>query len=68
MRESKEHVNYTLTTDLDLELEDGWKIYTYCKAELNGPSKSTEHALAILENGTFEVSENTNTYVADCIV
>jgi len=66
MRESKEHVNYTLTTDLDLELEDGWKIYTYCKAELNGPSKSTEHALAILENGTFEVSENTNTYVADC--
>ncbi|ABR55057.1 conserved hypothetical protein [Methanococcus vannielii SB] len=66
IRESKEHVNYLLTTDLNLNLEEGWKIYTYCTVEFNGPSKSVEHALAILENGTFEISENTNTYVTDC--
>ncbi|MBA2862510.1 methanogenesis marker 3 protein [Methanococcus maripaludis] len=66
MRESKENINYEITTDLDKEIQDDWKIYTYCKAEFDGPSKSTEHTLAILENGTLEISENTNTYVADC--
>lgn len=66
MRESKENIDYEVTTDLDKEIQENWKIYTYCKAELNGPSKSTEHALAILENGTLEISEHTNTYVTDC--
>lgn len=66
IRESREKIDYLLTTDLNTKLEDNWKIYTYCEAELDGPSKAVEHVLAIMESGYIEVSERTNTYMADC--
>ena len=66
IRESKEKIDYIITTDLNTELEDGWKIWTYCEAELNGPSKTVEHALALMEDRYFEATESTNTFIADC--
>ncbi|ABR56573.1 conserved hypothetical protein [Methanococcus aeolicus Nankai-3] len=64
--ESREKIDYLLTTDLNTKLEDDWKIFTYCEAELEGPSKAVEHVLAIMESGYIEASEHTNTYIADC--
>lgn len=66
LRESKEEIDYFVTNDLNTELQDGWKIYTYSEAEFDGPPKSVEHSLAIMEDGYFEVTEHTNTYVTDC--
>ncbi|EHP84691.1 methyl-coenzyme M reductase-associated protein Mmp3 [Methanotorris formicicus] len=66
IRETKEEVDYLVTKDLDLKLEDNWEIYTYFEATFDELPKSVEHALAIMEDGFFEISENTNTYVADC--
>ncbi|XRP96742.1 methyl-coenzyme M reductase-associated protein Mmp3 [Methanocaldococcus sp. 16A] len=66
IREEKEAVDYLVTTDLDLKLEDGWKIYTYFTVEFDGTPSAVEHCLALMEEGIFEISENTNTYVADC--
>lgn len=66
IRESKEKIDYIITTDLNTELKNGWKIWTYCEAELEGPSKTVEHALALMEDKYFEATESTNTYIADC--
>ncbi|WP_421078307.1 methanogenesis marker 3 protein [Methanothermococcus sp. Ax23] len=66
IRESKEKIDYLTTTDLNTELEDGWEIWTYCEAEFEGPSKTVEHALALMEDGYFEATEGTNTFIADC--
>ncbi|AEH06620.1 methyl-coenzyme M reductase-associated protein Mmp3 [Methanothermococcus okinawensis] len=66
IRESREKIDYLTTTDLNMELEDGWKIWTYCEAEFEGPSKTVEHALALMEDGYFEITEFTNTFIADC--
>ena len=63
---SNETIDYVVTNDLNTKLEDNWKIYTYCKAELDGTPKSVEHALAIMESGYIEATEHTNTYIADC--
>ncbi|WP_423792449.1 methyl-coenzyme M reductase-associated protein Mmp3 [Methanocaldococcus indicus] len=65
IREEKEAVDYITTTNLDLELEDGWEIYTYFTAEFDGPAESVEHCLAVMEDNIFEVSDSTNTYIAD---
>ena len=40
LRESKEMVDYLTTKDLDMELEEGWKIWTYCEGELDGPPET----------------------------
>ncbi len=61
----KEAVDYFVTTNLDTKLEDGWKIYTYFTAEFDGPNEAVEHALALMEDGIFEVGEETNTYICD---
>ncbi|HIQ38918.1 MAG TPA: methanogenesis marker 3 protein, partial [Methanothermococcus okinawensis] len=66
LRESKEMVDYLTTKDLDIELEEGWKIWTYCEGELDGPPETVEHVLALVEDGYFEIGEGTNTYIADC--
>ena len=66
IREEKEAVDYLVTTDLDLKVEDGWKIFTYFIAEFNGTPSAVEHCLALMEDGIFEITENTNTYIADC--
>jgi len=66
LRESKEMVDYLTTKDLDMELEEGWKIWTYCEGELDGPPETVEHVLALMEDGYFEIGEGTNTYIADC--
>ncbi len=66
IRESREKIDYMTTTDLTIKIEEGWKIWTYCEAELDGPSKTVEHVLALTENGYFESTEITNTYIADC--
>ncbi len=66
IRESREKIDYLTTTDLNTELEDGWKIWTYCEAEFEGPSKTVEHALALMEDGYFEATESANTFIADC--
>ena len=66
LRESKEMVDYLTTKDLDMELEDGWRIWTYCEGELEGPSEAVEHVLALMESGYFEIGESTNTYIVDC--
>ncbi|MCS3900882.1 methanogenesis marker 3 protein [Methanococcus voltae] len=65
LRESKESIDYEITTDLTTKIEDGWEIYTYSELKLNGPAKTTEHALSIFENGYAEVSHNSNTFIAD---
>ena len=66
IREEKEAVDYLVTTDLDIKLEDGWKIFTYFVAEFDGTPSAVEHCLALMEDGIFEITENTNTYIADC--
>ncbi|AXI25482.1 methanogenesis marker 3 protein [Methanofervidicoccus sp. A16] len=66
LRESKEMVDYLTTKDLNIELEEGWKIWTYCEGELDGPPQTVEHVLALMENNYFEIGEHTNTYIADC--
>jgi len=66
IREEKEAVDYIVTTDLNLKLEDGWKIFTYFTAEFDGTPSAVEHCLALMEDGTFEITENTNTFIADC--
>ncbi|WP_456371887.1 methyl-coenzyme M reductase-associated protein Mmp3 [Methanocaldococcus sp.] len=66
IREEKEAVDYFVTTDLNTKLEDGWKIYTYFTAEFDGTPSAVEHCLALMEDGIFEISENTKTYIADC--
>ncbi|MBP2172835.1 methyl-coenzyme M reductase-associated protein Mmp3 [Methanococcus voltae] len=65
LRESKESVDYEVTTDLNTIIEDGWEIYTYCELNLKGPAKTTEHALSIFENGYIEVSQSSNTFISD---
>ncbi|GBF36200.1 methyl-coenzyme M reductase-associated protein Mmp3 [Methanofervidicoccus abyssi] len=66
LRESKEMIDYLTTKDLDMELEEGWKIWTYCEGQLDGPPETVEHVLALVEDGYFEIGESTNTYIADC--
>ncbi len=66
IRESKKLIDYIITKDLDLKLEENWEIFTYCLCGLDGPSKTVEHALAIMEDGYFEATESTNTFIADC--
>jgi putative methanogenesis marker protein 3 len=66
IRESKEKIDYEITTDLNTKLKNGWKIWTFCEAELGGPSKTVEHALALMEDNYFEATESTNTFIADC--
>jgi len=65
LRESRESIDYITTKDLNMELEEGWKIWTYFECEFEGPSKTVEHALALMDKGYFEIGEHTNTYVAD---
>ncbi|HID47119.1 MAG TPA: methanogenesis marker 3 protein [Methanococcaceae archaeon] len=66
VRESKEMVDYLTTRDLDIELEEGWRIWTYCKGELEGPPEAVEHVLALVEDGYFQIHQHTNTFIADC--
>ncbi|ENN96335.1 hypothetical protein J422_02604 [Methanocaldococcus villosus KIN24-T80] len=64
--EEKESVDYVVTNDLNIKLEDGWKIYSYFIAEFDGKPSAVEHCLALMEDNIFEISEYTNTYIADC--
>ena len=66
LRESREIVDYLTTRDLDMELEEGWSIWTYCEGELEGPPQAVEHVLALVEGGYLEIGQHTNTFVADC--
>lgn len=66
LRESREIVDYLTTRDLDVELEEGWKIWTYCEGKLEGPPQAVEHVLALVEGGYLEIGQHTNTFVADC--
>jgi putative methanogenesis marker protein 3 len=57
-------VDKVITTDLDMILEDGMKIFTYFSVDLKKESPfGSEHFLGGARKGLFEVSDSSSSYI-----
>lgn len=54
------------TTDMNIRLEDGMKIYTYFKVDLvNDAPEGAEHFLALIRKKLFNVDTFSNSFISD---
>jgi len=59
-------LNKISTTDLDVKLEDGMKIFTFFKVDLlNESPEGAEHFLGLIRKKIFNVGTYTNSFISD---
>lgn len=62
--ERKSVIDSTQVSDLDTKLEDGNELYTYIEVEADRQAPvSFEHFLKVIEDGTFKVDYESNTFI-----
>ncbi len=64
--EWEEEGDNLLTTDLSVELEDGYQLYTYVQIEMDAEApEGVDHFFTLIEDGTFNIDYASSSFIAD---